>query len=140
MLESLIKFASRHQRRFARLVLFGGVVYAALVLWPAWPRETEVEFALGPSHADVIELRVAYLQDGHELHGVAFSYPGGAPAHVHHRVTLPSGTFVIRCELRVRSGGAHEMTHTLHTPADRRVQIRLAPPTRAGLAVRPDAA
>jgi hypothetical protein len=125
VLRSLLAFVTRHQRRLARLVLVMGAAYAGLELWPSWPREAEIEFLLGTSHADVVELRVAYVKDEQALHGVTFTFPQGAPAQVRHRVTLPAGTFVAHCELFRRAGGPREVTRVFQVPTAGPVRIPL---------------
>lgn len=107
-------------------MLVGGVLFGALELWPSWPRETEIEFALGAEHADVVELHITYLKDADELHGVRFDFPSGAPSIVRHSVTLPEGAFLLRCHLRQRSGPAREVTRELATPVEGRVRISLS--------------
>jgi hypothetical protein len=124
-----IAFFTTHRRRFARLVLASGVVFAALKLWPNWPRELDVEYRLGADHSQIVEFRVAYLQGSQELQGVRFSFPEGAPHAVRHRLTLPAGTFVLRCELRDRAGTARAITRRLHTPIEGAIRIFLDEPT-----------
>jgi hypothetical protein len=118
-------FFTTHRRRIARLVLAAGVIFAALKLWPNWPRELEVEYRLGAEHSEIVEFRVAYLQGAHELQGVSFSFPEGAPDAVRHRLTLPAGTFLLRCELRDRAGTARAVTRRLHTPIEGAIRIFL---------------
>ena len=125
MLAAWIDLFSSQRRRLAKLVLVFGLVFATLKLWPNWPREVEVEFLLGAAHAQVVELRVTYLQDGQELQGVSFNFPEGAPGAVHHRLTLPAGTFVLRCELRDRAGDGREVTRQVQTPSEGAVRISL---------------
>ncbi len=120
----------RHRRRLARLVLGLGLIFVVRDLWPHWPRQTELEFQLGPDHAQVVELRVAYLDHGEELHGVSFAFPQGAPAIVHHSVSLPPGELELQLELRSRGGAARRFTRTLHTPASGVVRIALGPESR----------
>jgi len=134
-----IAFFTTHRRRLARLVLAAGVVFAALKLWPNWPRELEVEYQLGAEHSEIVEFRVAYLQGSQELQGVRFSFPEGAPDAVHHRLTLPAGTFVLRCELRDRAGTARSVTRRLNTPIEGAVRIFLDQPS-APSASRPQTA
>ena len=110
-------------------MLAAGVVFAALKLWPNWPRELEVEYQLGAEHSEIVEFRVAYLQGSQELQGVRFSFPEGAPDAVRHRLTLPAGTFVLHCELRDRAGTARAVTRRLHTPTEGAVRILLDDPS-----------
>lgn len=115
----------QHRRLVARLVLAVGLVSIGSQLWPSWPRETELEFVLGPDHAHVVELRVEYLEHGEELHGVSFGFPEGAPPIVRHRLKLPPGVLVLRCELRERDGGSRHLTRVLKAPAVGVVRIGL---------------
>jgi hypothetical protein len=125
-----VGFFARHRRRLARLVLGLGLIYSARLLWPSWPHETELEFELGPDHAQVVELRVAYLHQGEELHGVSFGFPSGAPALVRHKLSLPPGKLVLSCELRARDGGARRLTRTLTAPVEGVVRIPLGQSAR----------
>ena len=73
-----------------------------VTFWPRVPLATDLEFVLGPGHSDIVELRVAYVQGGEEMYGASFPFPGGAPRSVRHRVSLPSGRFEVKLELRGR--------------------------------------
>ena len=125
VMRRLAALISQHRRRVAR-VLFGlGLFAVAYQLLPNVPRQTELEFALGEGHARVVELRVAFEQEGEEMHGVRFGFPEGAPRTVRHSLRLPSGEYVVRCELRERGGDSLELTRRLITPADGVVRIAL---------------
>jgi hypothetical protein len=125
-LATLIAAISAHKRRLGRLTALGGVLVVGSVLLRGTPRPVEVEFDLGPEHREFVEVRVAYLQDGEELHGVAFSFPEGAPGSVRHSVKLPEGDFEVRTELRPVRGSALASVGKLHAPSDGRVRIRVA--------------
>ena len=103
-----------------------GLLGGAHFLGPLWPHDTELEFLLGADHGEVVELSVAYLDHGEELHGVNFRFPEGAPATVHHHLNLPSGELIVRCELRDRAGGMRQLTRKLRAPAAGVVRIALA--------------
>lgn len=122
----------QHRRRLARLVLFAGLIVVGRQLWPTWPHETELEFVLGPDHADVVELRIAYLDHGEELHGVRFGFPSGAPATVRHRLSLPPGRLLIHCELFGKNGASRQLTRKLTAPANGLVRIALGPDREQG--------
>ena len=113
--------AQRH--RLALCVL----VVAALTLgrhaWRQLPRQVDVEFALGPKHREIVEVRVAYLLEGQEMHGVAFRYPSGAPQVIRHQVSLPAGRYGVALELRPRRGRARTLMRGLRAPADGVVRI-----------------
>jgi hypothetical protein len=117
----------QHRRLVARLILGFGLIAVGRQLWPTWPHETELEFELGADHAQVVELRVAYLdrEQREELRGVSFGFPNGAPAVVRHHLSLPAGKVVLRCELRERNGGSRRVTRTLKAPATGVVHVGL---------------
>jgi hypothetical protein len=123
----LAALISRHRRRVARVLCSAGLLAVAWQLLPNVPRDTDLEFALGSGHERVVELRVAFERGGEELHGVRFAFPQGAPQTVRHTLRLPSGDYVVRCELRERGGDSHELRRTLKTPAEGVVRIPLAP-------------
>jgi hypothetical protein len=110
-------------------VVCGGVV-VALALFPHVPRKVDVEFELGPTHQEIVEVRVAYVQDGEELKGVSFSFPQGAPGQLRHSVSLPPGDFEVHTELRPSHGLSLASVRKLHAPAEGLVKIRLEPLTR----------
>jgi len=116
---------SPHKRRLARLTALAGILVVGSALLRGTPRPVEVEFDLGPAHRSFREVRVAYVQDGEELHGVAFSFPEGAPGSVRHSVKLPEGDFEVRTELRPLRGAALASVGKLHAPSDGRVHIRI---------------
>jgi hypothetical protein len=80
---------------------------------------------LGPQHSQFVEVRVAYVQQGEELHGVAFSFPDGAPGKLHHSVQLPAGEFEVHTELRPPHGPILASIGRLQAPSDGAVVIRV---------------
>src|SRR4051812_38344785 len=116
-----------HRPLLSRLTALLGVAVVALVLLPHVPRKVDVELELGPSHREIVEVRVAYVKDGEELHGVSFSFPDGAPGLVRHSVSLPPGDFEVHTELRPSDGHSRGSVEKLHAPADGPVRIWLQP-------------
>ena len=116
-----------HRHRLSRLTLLLGVIVVGLVLLPHVPRKVDVEFELGPSHREIVEVRVAYVKDGEELHGVSFTFPDGAPGAVRHSVSLPPGDFEVHTELRPSHGQSRGSVEKLHAPTDGPVRILLEP-------------
>ena len=114
-----------HKRRIARFVGYVGVLIVASLLIRNSPREVQVELMLGPQHRQFTEVRVAYVRQGEELHGVAFSFPQGAPGQLRHSVQLPAGEFEVHTELRPAHGHALASIGKLHAPSDERVVIRV---------------
>ena len=114
-----------HRRRLSRLIALIGVSVVGIALLPHVPRKVDVEFELGPSHREIVEVRVAYVQDGEELHGVSFNFPNGAPGSVRHSVSLPAGDFEVHTELRPSHGQARGSVGKLHAPADGLVRFWL---------------
>ena len=118
------------RERVARLVAVLGVAVLALVVMPHVPRKVDVEFELGPTHREIVEVRVAYVQDGEELKGVSFSFPEGAPGQLRHSVSLPPGDFEVHTELRPSHGLSLASVRKLHAPTEGPVKIRLEPRAR----------
>jgi hypothetical protein len=118
-------FLRKHKHRFARPIVLGGMLLIASVLLRHAPRDVQVELDLGPAHQDFVEVRVAYLQEGEELHGVAFSFPDGAPGSLRHSLKLPAGDFEVRTELRPSHGAVLASVGRLHAPSDGVVRIRV---------------
>jgi len=118
---------STHRQALARLTAVAGAVVVGLALFPHVPRKVDVEFELGPTHREIVEVRVAYVQDGEELHGVSFSFPEGAPGHVRHSVSLPPGDFEVHTQLRPSQGRTRGSVGKLHAPAEGTVRFRLEP-------------
>jgi hypothetical protein len=114
-----------HRRSLARVVAVCGGGVVVLGAFPHFPRKVDVEFELGPSHREIVEVRVAYVQDGEEVHGVSFSFPDGAPGQVRHTVSLPPGDFEVHTELRPSHGQSRGNVERLHAPADGVVRFRL---------------
>jgi hypothetical protein len=125
MLTSLLARLKPHKQRIARLVGLAGVLLVANLLLHGTPRVVEVELMLGPEHRHFVEVRVAYVQAGEEYHGVAFSFPDGAPNQLHHSVKLPPGDFEVHTELRPAHGATLASIGQLHSPSDDRVVIRV---------------
>jgi hypothetical protein len=123
ILQPLRAYLLAHKRRIARLIGLAGMLLVASVLLRSAPRDVQVQLDLGPSHQAYVEVRVAYLQAGEELHGVAFSFPNGAPDRVNHLVRLPAGDFEVRTELLPLHGAALASVGRLHAPSDGVVRI-----------------
>lgn len=128
-MHSLLAILRAHKQRIARVIGLGGVLLVASLLIRNSPRKVDVEFDLGPSHRDFVAIRVAYVQGGEELHGVAFSFPHGAPVKVEHSLQLPVGDFEVHTELLPEHGPALASVGRLHSPSDGKVHIRV--PTEA---------
>lgn len=130
MLSPLLARLKPHKQRIARLIGLAGVLLVASLLIRGTPREVEVELKLGPAHRQFVGVRVAYVQQGEEVHGVAFSFPDGAPGLLHHSVKLPAGEFEVHTELRPPHGPVLASIGRLQAPSDGRVviQVPTAPP------------
>src|SRR5688572_4679197 len=111
-------FLETHRRTLARGTAVVGAAVVAVVFFPHVPRKVDVELELGPSHREIVEVRVGYVQDGVELHGVSFSFPNGAPGEVRHSVSLPPGDFEVHTELRPSQGEARGSVERLRSPAE----------------------
>lgn len=116
----------RHRKRLARVLGVLIVVLAYSQLAPAVPQESDLEFALGPDHQQVVELRVAYVQNGEPYKGARFDFPTGAPAQVSHRVSLPGGDYEVRVELLRRGRAVERIVRSMHSPAEGRLRLHLA--------------
>jgi hypothetical protein len=125
MVREMLELLQRHRLRLARLTLVAGILVAVLHVWPQLPRETDLEFALGPGHSEIVELRVSYVHQGEEWYGVRLGFPEGAPDRVRHSVSLPAGEFELRCELRDRNGRSRLLVRHLRTPAEDVVRVAL---------------
>jgi hypothetical protein len=128
---TLRRLVQAHRQRLSRLTALAGLAIVALVLFPHVPRTVDVEFELGPAHQQIVELRVAYVRAGEELHGVMLSFPKGAPGTVHHSVSLPPGEFEVRAALRQAHGAMLASIGKLHAPAEGPVRIRLSQAVRS---------
>jgi hypothetical protein len=115
----------KHKSRLARMIALGGILVVASVLLRGTPRQVQVVLDLGPAHRDFVEVRMAYVQEGEELHGVDFSFPEGAPSSVKHAVSLPAGDFEVRTELRPLHGAWLASVGKLHAPSEGPVRIRV---------------
>jgi hypothetical protein len=107
------------------MVGLAGVLLVASLLIRGAPREVDVELKLGPQHSQFVEVRVAYVQQGEEVHGVAFSFPDGAPGKLHHLVQLPAGEFEVHTELRPPRGPILGSIGRLQAPSDGPVVIQV---------------
>lgn len=125
-MSALSAFFVRHRRRVFFVLLVGVALGAWSDLSARFPREMEVEFALGNDHQQVAELRVAYLRGNEEFAGASFAFPTGAPERVRHRVKLPAGKFELRCELRTQNGASRLIQRPLQSPAEGVVRVALA--------------
>jgi hypothetical protein len=121
----LLAILQAHKQRIARLVGLAGVLIVASLLIRGAPRKVDVEFDLGPQHGEFVEIRVAYVQGGEELHGVSFSFPNGVPGSVQHSLQLPAGEFEVRTELRPEHGPTLASVGRLRAPSDALVHIRV---------------
>jgi hypothetical protein len=125
MLRPLLARLTPHKQRIARLVGLTGVLLVGSQLLRAAPRDVEVELKLGPAHRQFVEVRVAYVQQGEEVHGVAYKFPDGAPGLLHHSVQLPAGEFEVHTELTPPRGRILANIDRLQAPSDGRVVIQV---------------
>ena len=107
------------------MIGLAGILLVASQLLRAAPRDVDVELKLGPDHDRFVELRVAYVQQAEEIHGVAFKFPNGAPERVRHTVQLPAGEFEVHTELRTSSGPILANIGRLQAPSEGRVVIQV---------------
>jgi hypothetical protein len=128
-MRSLIEKLQPHKARIARLIGMGGVLIVASVLIRGAPRTVDVEIELGPLHRQFVELRIAYVHEGQELHGALFAFPNGAPGSLKHSVQLPAGDFEVHTQLRPEHGKILASVGRLHAPSDGLVVIRVGTPT-----------
>jgi hypothetical protein len=125
-MRSLLAQLHPYRRPIARVIGVTGVLLVSSRLFQGAPRTVQVELDLGPEHRHYVEIRVAYWQSGQELHGVAFSFPEGAPSSVQHSLRLPAGDFEVHTELRPEHGQVVASVDRLHTPTEEPVKIRVA--------------
>lgn len=121
----LLAILQAHKQRIARLIALSGILIVGSLLMRGVPRKVDVEFDIGPDHRNFVEIRVAYVQGGEELHGVKLSFPDGVPGSVQHSVQLPEGEFEVHTELRPERGPAVASVGRLRAPSDGRVHIRV---------------
>lgn len=122
---AILAFLRRHRQRLARVLSVLIIALAFAQLSPRVPRESELEFALGPNHGDIVELRVAYVQDGQVFKGARFDFPHGAPRSVTHRVSLPAGDFEARVDLLCGGAPGQRIVRAWHSPAEGRLRLLL---------------
>ena len=111
--------------RLARIALIaaGGAVLVHLL--GAVPQESHLELVLGPEHGQVIEIRVAFLQDGDALQGVRLSFPSGAPPSVPLRADLPRGDVELAVQLRALDGSTREVSRNVAVPVEGRLRVHV---------------
>ena len=124
-LRTLVSRLQPYRAKLARVIGFAGVLIVLSLLLRGAPRTVDVELELGPRHQQFVELRVAYVQQGEELHGALFSFPSGAPGSLKHKVQLPAGDFEVHTELRPEHGKVLASVGRLHAPSDGLVVIRV---------------
>lgn len=105
------------------LVLFGlGVV---LLVHRASPGDANLEFALGDAHRSVVEVRIAYVQEGETVRGASFRYPDGAPRTIPHTAHLGPGDYEVHVTLLLADGKTRQVTRSLTVPTEGRTRLIL---------------
>jgi len=112
-----------HRKRLSRLLVVVLLLAVGTELAPVVPRDVEVEFALGPDHGDIVQIRVGYVQDGHVFQSVRFDHPDGAPGVIVHRLSLPTGAYEVTVELLHRDGGERRVQRRLESPSEGRLRL-----------------
>lgn len=130
MLKRLGQALAPHRAMIAKAVLVLAVFGVGGELLGAWPRDVDVELALGPDHGSVRELRVAYVQQDEEVQAVRLNYPTGAPAHVRHRARLAPGHYELQVEIGAVEGPRRLESRGLQVPTDGTVRVDLASDAR----------
>jgi hypothetical protein len=129
VLKRLWQTLEPHRMRIAKGVALLFLFSVGGELLGAYPRDVELELDLGPEHAAIRELRVAYVQDGDELHGVRLTYPDGAPERVRHRTKLGPGRYELRVEIgRTQGGPTRTESHSLQVPSEGTIHVTLGAP------------
>jgi hypothetical protein len=128
-IRSVITRLQPHKRQIGRLVGFTGALLVSSLLLRAAPRTVKVQLELGPAHRKFVEVRVAYVQAGQELQGVAFAFPEGAPDRLQHAVRLPPGDFEVHTELRPQHGNVLETVARFHAGAGEDDLVHIQVPT-----------
>lgn len=128
-MRSVLAELQPYKRQFGRALGLGGMLLIASQLIRAAPRTVQVQLDLGPEHKKFVEVRVAYVQAGQELHAVEFAFPEGAPGHLKHAVRLPTGDFEVHTELRPQQGNIVGSIGRLHAPSEEPVHIRVQTPS-----------
>lgn len=114
-----------HRRRWAPALAIVAALVVGREVLGATPREVDVELPLGPTHADLRQVDVSFLEADELVHHVSLRYPEGAPESVRHRVELAPGSYVVAVDL-VHEGGATESREgRLDAPAEGRVRVHL---------------
>ena len=116
-----------HRARLAKAALLLAVLGVGGELVGAYPRDVQLELELSAA-ADVRELRVAYVQDGQEVHVVQLVYPRGAPERVRHAARLHPGRYDLQLEARGDQGAVRRQEHSVEVPVEGTVRVALGPP------------
>jgi hypothetical protein len=124
-LRSVLTRLQPHKRQIGRLIGLTGVLLVSAQLLRAAPRTVQVQLELGPAHRNFVEVRVAYVQAGQELHAAFFAFPEGAPNRLQHAVRLPPGDFEVHTELRPLHGNIVASVTRFHAGDGDLVHIRV---------------
>lgn len=123
---SLPAWFERRRKLLATSVLLIGCAVIGVELGRTVPREVEVRYDLGPEHADVRAVQLAYAESGGALVRTArFSYPDGAPRSFRHRLELAAGAYGCTARIARVQGPEEEIVRRFEVPAEGLIRIDL---------------
>ncbi len=123
-LEKLGTLWRTYRRRVAPAIALAALLVVGGSMMSGVPRDVHIRYDLGPAHAEVRSLRIAYTLEDETVKGVRFDYPEGAPSRVNHRLELPPGRYRVEATLE-GEGGHFEIRRALDVPTEARVDIEL---------------
>lgn len=119
-------FIGQHRRKLGALVAAVGLAVVGAQLVRQLPTDTHIRYDLGPDHATVKEVRVAF-STGNEttVRSLSRRFPDGAPQVFDDTVSLPRGRYRVHA-LIIRDGGqVRGILRGIELPADGEVRIDL---------------
>jgi hypothetical protein len=107
------------------VIAVAGIAVVGVLLWSGAPREATIDYALGARHAQLVEVRIAYLRQGEEQQAARFAFPDGAPRRLLHRVRLPVGQIEAQIELHAQGGTVRRVSRSFASPFDGTLRLRV---------------
>jgi hypothetical protein len=121
-----LAFAAQHRRRLVGAAVMIGMLVVGAQLARQLPTDTHIRYDLGPDHAEVKEVRVAFLHgDETTVRSITRRFPNGAPETFDDTVALTRGTYRVHALVMSKDGDINGILRGIRLPVEGTVNIDL---------------
>lgn len=98
------------RRLLPKLLLGAGVLLAAGILMPAWPRDQLLVFDVGEVGVERLDATLRAEDGSGAESGVTLNFPSASPARIPYRLSAPNGRYALELTLTRRTTAGPTVT------------------------------